>query len=603
MDIRDTLDIMALGTLRKKTIKGEFHKFNPPVSKSPSKKKLGKSRIIKSGSGTFTYSKLGLSYTDNRGLEYEVSSDIPYALARYYIHSIGGETVSEIEWGMHGTALTRLRSTMSNLESDKYLLNHIPHETIINKTRLFSDFIRLNSKGVPLIDLYNYVGFVEGKYDYVHSGGIISNKNTNNVRSELPDGSNMTLDITDASKQNIINLINDLFDLHPVISLLLSFNLLSFTCSKYGIDKPRFVLTLYGESGTFKTTLCLFIFCIYTEFYHNPPVNVKISTLPAIHHMQQRFRDCVCLYDDVAPSSDGNDDMVRICESITRAVGDDTGRTVMGSTKSIHNTKPAGLSAITAEFLPLKNKSDLSRAVIYELKRGSINTKKLTCIQKRKGIYVSMIADYIGWICTLGDEYMSDLMKFFHKGRKKYFKLGKIHGRVCDNFAWLYAGFKMFIKFADKQYHLDKADIDKWHKTFYKAVKHAIKAQKEAMTERDDAALFIQTMNSMLRNNQIELAEVVLGENNKKEAKTSKSIAGYYDERYVYILPDIAYARSNQWLRTFDSGYSLPLPALQSKLITDGYAIASEKGRQKSKLTINGERIQVLKCKRKHFNI
>ena len=69
------------------------------------------------------------------------------------------------------------------------------------------------------------------------------------------------------------------------------------------------------------------------------------------------------MLDDGAPSKYGNDEVVKKCESITRAVGDDTGRNVMQG-DSVKNSKPCCLSAITAEFQPLTDSSDIARAFL-----------------------------------------------------------------------------------------------------------------------------------------------------------------------------------------------------------------------------------------------
>lgn len=80
------------------------------------------------------------------------------------------------------------------------------------------------------------------------------------------------------------------------------------------------------------------------------------------------------MLDDGAPSKYGNDEVVKKCESITRAVGDDTGRNVMQG-DSVKNSKPCCLSAITAEFQPLTDSSDIARAFLYKLEFGEIDKK------------------------------------------------------------------------------------------------------------------------------------------------------------------------------------------------------------------------------------
>ena len=82
------------------------------------------------------------------------------------------------------------------------------------------------------------------------------------------------------------------------------------------------------------------------------------------------------------------------CESITRAVGDDTGRNVMQG-DSVKNSKPCCLSAITAEFQPLTDSSDIARAFLYKLEFGEIDKK--TCPKfETKTLPARFVTDYLG---------------------------------------------------------------------------------------------------------------------------------------------------------------------------------------------------------------
>ena len=147
-----------------------------------------------------------------------------------------------------------------------------------------------------------------------------------------------------------------------------------------------------------------------------------------------QFHDCVCLLDDGAPSKYGNDEVVKKCESITRAVGDDTGRNVMQG-DSVKNSKPCCLSAITAEFQPLTDSSDIARAFLYKLEAGEIDKKHLSKIQKQKHCLVRFVTDYLGWICSEKWSYMKSLERKFKNFRKQNVELGKIHNRIPENVA------------------------------------------------------------------------------------------------------------------------------------------------------------------------
>ena len=241
---------------------------------------------------------------------------------------------------------------------------------------------------------------------------------------------------------------------------MLAFLILSFTFSKYQNDKPRFAFLLYGSTGTFKSTIAKHIWGIFKEYYTKAPINIKVATLPAIHYACTQFRDCVCLLDDGAPSKYGNDEVVRKCESITRAVGDDTGRNVMQG-DSVKNSKPCCLSAITAEFQPLTDSSDIARAFLYKLESGEIDKKNLSKVQKQKHCLVRFVTDYLGWICSEKWSYMKSLEWKFKNFRKQNIKLGQIHNRIPENVAWMQAGFEMFLEFICDKYKVSLKRLKK----------------------------------------------------------------------------------------------------------------------------------------------
>lgn len=129
----------------------------------------------------------------------------------------------------------------------------------------------------------------------------------------------------------------------------------------------------------------------------------------------------------------------------------------------------------------------------------------------------------------------------------------------------------------------------------------SIEVQKAEMKTVNEAKLFINTIKNMRLTNQIDIAQIHISKNGKKMAHVTKDTIGYFDEKYVYILLKDAYAHTNRFLHGIGEGYALPVRALQSKLDSEEYVIRTEKGRVQSKLTVNSQRINVLKFNRHTF--
>ena len=123
------------------------------------------------------------------------------------------------------------------------------------------------------------------------------------------------------------------------------------------------------------------------------------------------------------------------------------------------------------------------------------------------------------------------------------------------------------------------------------------------MKQRREDKLFIKTITDMVSSKQAFLSKIEVLDNNKKTAALLPRTIGFYDESHVYIVPDSAYAITNQHLKTFTSGYSLTLLALQDKLKSNNLIVPDSDGRSCSRISVNGQRHRILKFKRKHFKI
>ena len=409
-------------------VETKFHKFQ---SKTEKVSELRKNEMVKYGNDIFRNRKNHLILCGDVD-EKIISSHIPIVNYRIYRYSLDGQRISALSWNFKDTDDRTLISYMDEIGNKKYLDANIPHEVIVDSPKYLQEYIKVVSKNVPLINEYNYIGFMPNSFNYIHSGGVISEHKDTKSHSTIKE--NKSLKKYKCSQKQVLDAIDNLINLTPVASEMLAFLILSFTFSKYKNDKPRFAFLLYGTTGTFKSTIAKHIWGIFKEYYTKAPINIKVATLPAIHYACTQFRDCVCLLDDGAPSKYGNDEVVKKCESITRAVGDDTGRNVMQG-DSVKNSKPCCLSAITAEFQPLTDSSDIARAFLYKLEFGEIDKKNLSKVQKQKHCLVRFVTDYLGWICSEKWSYMKSLEWKFKNFRKQNIKLGQIHNRIPENVA------------------------------------------------------------------------------------------------------------------------------------------------------------------------
>ena len=128
---------------------------------------------------------------------------------------------------------------------------------------------------------------------------------------------------------------------------------------------------------------------------------------------------------------------------------------------------------------------------------------------------------------------------------------------------------------------------DLYRKIFNSAIEKSINLQEEELHSKDEAKLFIDTINVMRASNKVSLSEIQEGK--KNIASCSNNCIGYYDEIYIYLIWEEAYAKANEFLRKADDGFSLPKRELETKLIKKGYLIPAKDGRHKVKKLLTGQ--------------
>ena len=97
------------------------------------------------------------------------------------------------------------------------------------------------------------------------------------------------------------------------------------------------------------------------------------------------------------------------------------------------------------------------------------------------------------------------------------------------------------------------------------------------------------------------MSRVRLNEKKQKIAEVGKNTIGYIDGDDVYIIPNKAYAYAKSVLQKSGSNFALPELDLMRRLRDEKVLLAKEKGKLKSKLSVNGNRLNLYKFKKSTF--
>lgn len=222
-------------------VETKFHKFQ---SKTEKVSELRKNEMVKYGNDIFRNRKNHLILCGDVD-EKIISSHIPIVNYRIYRYSLDGQRISALSWNFKDTDDRTLISDMDEIGNKKYLDANIPHEVIVDSPKYLQEYIKIVSKNVPLISEYNYIGFMPNSFNYIHSGGVISEHKDTKSHSTIKE--NKSLKKYKCPQKQVLDAIDNLINLTPVSSEMLAFLILSFTFSKYQNDKPRFAFLLYGH--------------------------------------------------------------------------------------------------------------------------------------------------------------------------------------------------------------------------------------------------------------------------------------------------------------------------------------------------------------------
>lgn len=204
---------------------------------------------------------------------------------------------------------------------------------------------------------------------------------------------------------------------------------------------PEFVLSIVGETGSYKTTTSLALFNTYDS-----SVSSFEDSIASIRRMIQTNKAGVTLVDDYKISNTEND---KKYEKLVRLSGDvqTTGKYVVGN--KVIDELITGLTVITGEKRPSLQTSSYSRILFLDLELFPINLEVLTELQKSKADINSFIVLFIQFIMQDID-FDASCRTLFEKHRDELLQdtsIKGMHGRYYSMCAWLAMMWDVYAEF------------------------------------------------------------------------------------------------------------------------------------------------------------
>lgn len=456
------------------------------------------------------------------------------------------------------------------------------------------------------VQVYGHLGFrqIGGKWRYLHAGGCIGEPGIGvevDRRLEkyvLPESAGdvrvavgQSLSLLEVADRKITTLLLALVYLAPLCEALRSAG-----------SEPSFVVWLYGQTGTRKSTIAALFLSHFGNFSaKGPPASFK-DTANSLERRAFDTKDTVLWIDDFHPSSNSVEarKMEQIVQSLLRAYGDRVGRGRMRSDASLRpDYPPRGLVVGTGELLPDGHSSN-ARMQAVEMTHQIVDLDKLTKAQSKAHLLAEAMAEYVKWVGERMDdpEYPVKLARKFQE-RRDLALPSQSHGRLAEAAAWLYLGLDSLLEFAEKAGVVSTEERLKELEKGWETLLTLSEEQSEQVDEVRPAKQFLSVVAGLLENGSLSVLPADRNEREKYDGvPLPETHVGWKDNDHFYFLPDILYNKVNAFLQRQDERVPLKKDALWKQLEAAGCLVpevTKENGKQKVRRTrkksIDGKKV------------
>jgi hypothetical protein len=345
---------------------------------------------------------------------------------------------------------------------------------------------------------------------------------------------------------------------------LIAFAMLPVVQRFFPAAATRPAVHLVGTSGSGKSEIASLLTSFYGQFTRDTPPGQWGDTINTVEALGYALADTLYWVDDYKTIYADERTFTRFLQSYSRGMG--RGR-LTREAKLRHERPCRGLLLSTGETTLEGEASILSRMLVLEIppweKRdpGGVALAKLETVRDQ---LPGFTARFIQWIATRADEgaLAKELASRFESNVKGYrdnltSKLGRQAntGRMVQNWAVLVTTYQMLKQFMTE---LDCDDVlPSWQDSIVETVK--------AVQQERAGQVFIDTLGQLLASGELMLAKDM---REPEEPRPGTTIVGYLDERYVYLLPDVAHRAV---LRVQPLKFNTP--AIGAQLKEDGWLI------------------------------
>jgi len=345
---------------------------------------------------------------------------------------------------------------------------------------------------------------------------------------------------------------------------LIAFAMLPVVQRFFPAAATRPAVHLVGTSGSGKSEIASLLTSFYGQFTRDTPPGQWGDTINTVEALGYALADALYWVDDYKTIYADERTFTRFLQSYSRGMG--RGR-LTREAKLRHERPCRGLLLSTGETTIEGEASILSRMLVLEIppweKRdpGGVMLAKLEAVRDHLPGFTTR---FIQWIAARADEgtLTKELASRFESNVKGYrdsltSKMGRQAntGRMVQNWAVLVTTYQMVRLF------MAELDCDEMLPSWQDSIVETVKAVQQERAGQ----VFIDTLGQLLASGELMLAKDM---REPEEPRPGTTIVGYLDERYVYLLPDVAHRAV---LRVQSLKFNAP--AIGAQLKEDGWLI------------------------------
>lgn len=315
-----------------------------------------------------------------------------------------------------------------------------------------------------------------------------------------------------------------------VCFLTMLYSVLRKLFERAGVFK-KYVLYIYGETATYKTSVAKF-FTVWRREWKSKPIISMESTREAREQEILHFNDCLYLLDDLAPVEQKSNQKMRndVLASLIRSIANGEGRK-KGGADGIREINTDSILVITAEHT-LAIPSIMNRTVILSTGSFPIPSEFLKKIREDSDLMEEFITIFLAWVVMNQDQIVADIRE-----RQSYYQLDTDDNkniRINENFQilqivqWIFS--IMLRDLCSNQYK--NKFIERLNQFLKNAYEDNIREVQDLIAKckvTGFAGTVIYAFKKILQMEKFQIMEKCcyqLGD-------------GYYDKEYVYLYPEI----------------------------------------------------------------